>query len=117
MGKNDKYAVWRCDIDHRYSDCYIMKPHFFSSGKKKIFQVSKYTKIFSNHFEYDWPVEAAPNSTLFLKGYDGNSKVGVKGKAPTSKKKSAARTKILRKEPVLKTKNFNQRKRSCNKHQ
>ena len=32
-----------------------------SSGKKKTFQVRKYTKICSNHFEYGRPVEAAPS--------------------------------------------------------
>ena len=37
-----------------------------SSGKKKTFRVSKYTKICSNHFEYGRLVEAAPNATLFL---------------------------------------------------
>ena len=74
-----------------------------SSGKKKTFQVSKCTKICSNHFEYGRPVEAAPNPTLFLKGYDDDAKAGVKRKAPTSRKEPPARKKILRKE--LETKN------------
>ena len=47
--------------------------------KKKTFQLRKCTKICSNHFEYGRPVEAAPNSNLFLKGYD--TKIGVKRKA------------------------------------
>ena len=42
-----------------------------SSGKKKTFQVRKYNKILSNHFEY---VEVTPNPILFLKGYDDNAK-------------------------------------------
>ena len=46
-----------------------------SSGKIKTFQVSKYTKVCSNNFEYG---EAAPNPTLFLKGYDDDANVGVK---------------------------------------
>ena len=75
-----------------------------SSGKKKTFQVNKYTKICSNHFEYGRPVEAAPNPTPFLKGYDNDPKVGVKRKAPTSRKEPPARKKILRKEPALETK-------------
>ena len=115
MGKNDRYAVWRCDNDRRYSNPYAIKPHiskwdqflqmrfFFpknenevktctklvnrvfvdSSGKKKTFQVSKYTKICLNHFEYGRPVEAAPNPILFLIGYDNDAKVGVKRKAST----------------------------------
>ena len=66
--------------------------------------MSKYTKICSNHFEYGRPVETAPNPTLFLKGYDDDSKVGVKRKAPTSRKEPPARKKILRKEPVLEAK-------------
>ena len=41
------------------------------------------------------PVEAAaPNLTLFLKDYDNNVKVGVKRKAPTSRKELLAREKI-----------------------
>ena len=74
-----------------------------SSGKKKTIQVSNCAKICSNHFEYGRPVEAAPNPTLFLKGYDDNSKAGVKRKAPTSRKEPPARKKILSKE--LETKN------------
>ena len=61
-----------------------------SSGKKKTFQVSKYTKICSNHFEYDRLVEVAPNPTPFLKGYDDDAKVGVKRKAPISRKEPPA---------------------------
>ena len=75
-----------------------------SSGKKKTFQVSKYTKIFSNHFEYGRPIEVAPSPTLFPKGYDDDAKVGVKRKAPTSRIEPPARNKILRKEPALETK-------------
>ena len=43
----------------------------------KTFQVGKYTKVCSNNFEYGRPVEAAPNPTLFLKGYDDDANVGV----------------------------------------
>ena len=75
-----------------------------SFGKKKTFQVSKYTKICSNNFEYGRPVGVAPNPILFLKGYDDDAKVGVKRKAPTSRKEPPARKKILRKEPALQTK-------------
>ena len=46
--------------------------------KMKTFQVGKYTKVCSNNFEYGRPVEAAPNPTLFLKGYDDDANVGVK---------------------------------------
>ena len=66
--------------------------------------MSKYTKICSNHFEYGRPVEAASNSTLFLKGYDDDAKVAVKRKAPTSRKEPPTRKKILRKKPALETK-------------
>ena len=38
-----------------------------STGKKKTFQVSKYTKFCTNQFEYGMQIEAAPNPTLFLK--------------------------------------------------
>ena len=72
--------------------------------KMKTFEVSKYTKICSNHFEYGRLVETAPSPTLFLKGYDDHAKVGVKRKAPTSREEPPARTKILRKEPTLETK-------------
>ena len=75
-----------------------------SSRKKKTFQVSKYTKICSNHFEYGRPVAATPNPTLFLKGYDDDSQVGVKRKASTSRKEPPARKKIVRKETALETK-------------
>ena len=80
MGKNDRCAVWGCYSDRRYSDGYVIKPpiskslqmRFFSpknknqvktwtkvvnrvfvasSGKKKTFQVTKYTKISSNHLD------------------------------------------------------------------
>ena len=88
-----------------------------SSGKKKTFHMSKYTKIRSNHFEYGRPVEAAPNPTLFLlKGYDNDAKVCVKRKAPTSRKQPPAKKKILKKEAALETKNHNQRRSSCKKH-
>ena len=56
-----------------------------SSGKKETFQLSKYT------IEYGRPVEAAPNSTLVLKVYDNDAKVGVKRKALTSRKEPPAR--------------------------
>ena len=75
-----------------------------SSGKKKTFRVSKYTKICSNHFEYGRLVEAAPNATLFLWGYDNDTKVGVKRKAPASRKEPRTREKLLRKGPALETK-------------
>ena len=70
-----------------------------SSGKRKTFQVSKYIKICSSHFEYGRPVEAAQNPTLF-KGYDDNAKVC----APPSRKEPPSRKKILRKETALETK-------------
>ena len=66
--------------------------------------MSKYTKICSNHFQYGRPVEAAPNSTLFLKSYDDDAKVGVKRKVPTSRKEPPTRKKLLRKEPALENK-------------
>ena len=66
--------------------------------------MSKYTKICSNHFEYDRPVEADPNSTLFPNGYGDDAKVSVKRKDPTSRKEPPARKKILRKEPAIETK-------------
>ena len=72
-----------------------------SSGKKETSQVNKCTKICSNRFEYSRPVEAAPNTTLFLKGYDNDAKVGIKRKALTSRKESPASKKILRREPAL----------------
>ena len=75
-----------------------------SSGKKETFQMGKYTKICSSHFEYGRPVEAAPNPTLFLKGYDKDAKVGVKRKAPKNGKEPLVRKKILRKEPTSETK-------------
>ena len=75
-----------------------------SSGKKETFQVSKYTKMYSNHFEYGRPVKAAPNLTLFLKGYDNDTKVGVKRKAPNLRKEPPTNKKILRREPALETK-------------
>ena len=54
-----------------------------SSGRKKTFQVSKYTQIYSNHFEYGRLVEGAPNPSLFLEGYNDDVKVGIKKKTPT----------------------------------
>ena len=65
-----------------------------SSEKKKTFQVTKCTKICSNHFDYGRPEEAAPNPTLFLKSYDDDAKLGAKRKAPTSRKEPRARKKI-----------------------
>ena len=56
-----------------------------SSRKRKTFQVSKYTKRCSNHFEHSRPVDVAPILTLFLKGYDDDAKIGVKRKAPKSR--------------------------------
>lgn len=75
-----------------------------SSGRKKTFQMSKYTKICWSHFEYGRPVETAPYPTLFLKGYGDNVKVGIERKARTSSKESPARTETLRKKPVVETK-------------
>ena len=45
--------------------------------------MSKYTQIYSNHFEYGRLVEGAPNPSLFLEGYNDDVKVGIKKKAPT----------------------------------
>ena len=81
----------------------------------KTFQVSKYTKICSNHFEYGRLVEIAPSPTLFFKGYDDHTKVGVKRKAPTSREEPPARTKILRKEPILETKKSQSEKEELQK--
>ena len=60
--------------------------------------------IFVNAFFLSRPVGVAPNPILFLKGYDDDAKVGVKRKAPTSRKEPPARKKILRKEPALQNK-------------
>ena len=76
----------------------------YSSGKQKKFLGSKHTKIYSNHFEYGRQVEAALNPLLFLKGYGGDDKFGVKIKVPTSRRDSPPRKKILRKEPAFQTK-------------
>ena len=132
MGKNDRFALWECDNDRRYSDHYVIKPHiskwdqslqmrFFSpkneyevkswtklvnrvfvdsSGRKETFQLSKYTKLCSNHFKYGRLVEAAPYPTLFLKGYEDDVKFGVKRKASTSIKEPPARKIILQKDPA-----------------
>ena len=51
--------------------------------KKKLFQVTKSTKICSNHFEYGRPTGLSPHPKLFLKGY-GNSSP-KKRKPPTER--------------------------------
>ena len=87
-----------------------------SSGKKETFQMGKYTKICSSHFEYGRPVEAAPSPTLFLKGYDKDAKVGVKRKAPKNGKEPLVRKKILRKEPTSETKKITTRQRAAGRN-
>ena len=64
-----------------------------SSGQKKTFQVSKYVKICQNHLEYGRQVETAPSPNLSLNVYDDDVKVGLRRKAPTSRKEPPARKK------------------------
>ena len=72
--------------------------------------MSKYT-----NFEYGVPVEAAaPNLTLFLNDYDNNVKVGVKRKAPTSRKELLAREKISR--TSIRDQKITTRERKAAKH-
>ena len=63
--------------------------------KMKTFEVSKYTKICSNHFEYGRLVETAPSPTLFLKGYDDHAKVGVKRKGSNFKRRATSQNKNI----------------------
>ena len=61
------------------------------------------------------PVEAAaPNLTLFLKDYGNNVKVGVKRKAPTSRKELQAREKISR--TIIRDQKITTRERKAARH-
>ena len=40
-------------------------------SKKRLFRVTKYTKVCSNHFVFGRPTDDYPHPMLFLRGYDG----------------------------------------------
>ena len=105
MGKKDRCAVFGCNNDRRFPDKYVVKDHTsFFGGKpevrfwsckdprqfstwtkllsRKRFKVNKNTKVCSNHFQFGKPVDSHPHPTLFLKGYDRETEITRKRKAP-----------------------------------
>ena len=50
---------------------------------RKRFKVNKNIKLCSNHFQFGKPFDSHPHPTLFLKGYDRETKVTRKRKAPS----------------------------------
>ena len=44
--------------------------------------MNKNTKVCSNHFQFGKPVDSHPHPTLFLKGYDRETEITRKRKAP-----------------------------------
>ena len=105
MGKKDRCAVFGCNNDRRFPDKYVVKDHTsFFGGKpevrfwsckdprqfstwtrllsRKRFEVNKNTKVCSNHFQFGKPVDSHPHPTLFLKGYDRETEITRKRKAP-----------------------------------
>ena len=105
MGKKDPCAVFGCNNDRRFLDKYVVKDHTsFFGGKpevrfwsckdpgqfstwtrllsRKRFKVNKNTKVCSNHFQFRKAVDSHPHPTLFLKGYDRETEITRKRKAP-----------------------------------
>ena len=105
MGKKDRCAVFGCSNDRRFPEKYVVKDHTsFFGGKpevrfwsckdprqfstwtrllsRKRFKVNKNTKVCSNHFQFGKPVDSHPHPTLFLKGYDRETEITRKRKAP-----------------------------------
>ena len=105
MGKKDRCAVFGCNNDRRFPDKYVVKDHTsFFGGKpevrfwsckdpgqfstwtrllsRKRFKVNKNTKVCSNHFQFRKAVDSHPHPTLFLKGYDRETEITRKRKAP-----------------------------------
>ena len=105
MGKKDRGSVFGCNNDRRFPDEYVVNDHTsFFGGKphvrfwsckdprqfstwnrllsRKRFQVNKNTKVSSNHFQLGKPVDSHPHRRLFLKGYDRETEVTRKRKAP-----------------------------------
>ena len=105
MGKKDRCAVFGCNNDRRFPDKYVVKDHTsFFGGKpevrfwsckdpgqfstwtrllsRKRFKVNKNTKVCSNHFQFGKAVDSHPHPTLFLKGYDRETEITRKRKAP-----------------------------------
>ena len=76
-----------------------------SSEKKENIPIQQiHQDLFKPFLKYGRTVEAAPNPTLFLKGYDDDAEVVAKRTAPTSRKEPPDGKKILRKEPPLESK-------------
>ena len=91
MPGGDHCAVWGCDNDRRYPDKQKVLPHvgilrFYSPKNKKDvlswarainrdqFKVTTSTKVCSNHFVQGYRTSQCPTPTLYMKGYDCDSK-------------------------------------------
>ena len=90
---------WKCTDPKLY-------PKWTFACNRKNFKFGKYNVVCSNHFEYGRPTAVSPVPTLYLKGYDDESSLAVKGKSPA--KRSAPlggkKSKILYSSP---SKDFN----------
>ena len=91
MPGGDHCAVWGCDNDRRYPEKQKILPHvgilrFYSPKNKKDvlswarainrdqFKVTTSTKVCSNHFVQGYRTSQCPTPTLYMKGYDCDSK-------------------------------------------
>ena len=91
MPGGDHCAVWGCDNDRRYPEKQKVLPHvgilrFYSPKNKKDvlswarainrdqFKVTTSTKVCSNHFVQGYRTSQCPTLTLYMKGYDCDSK-------------------------------------------
>ena len=91
MPGGDHCAVWGCDNDRRYPEKQKILPHvgilrFFSPKNKKDvlswarainrdqFKVTTSTKVCSNHFVQGYRTSQCHTPTLYMKGYDFDSK-------------------------------------------
>ncbi|XP_068755934.1 uncharacterized protein [Montipora capricornis] len=115
MPGGDHCAVWGCDNDPRYPEKQTILPHvgilrFYSSKNKKDvllwarainrdqFKVTTSTKVCSKHFVQGYRTSQCPTPTLYMKGYDCDSKpqrpapkfrsTENKEKKPTKRKRS-----------------------------
>lgn len=94
--RGDHCAVWGCDNDRRYPERQKILPYVgilgFYSNKKDVlswarainrdqFKVTTSTKVCSNYFAQGYRTTECPTPTLYMKGYDCESK----SKRPPSK--------------------------------
>ena len=84
FGGKPQVRFWSCKDPRQFSTWTSLLSTWTRLLSRKRFKVNKNTKVCSNHFQFGKPVDSHPHPTytLFLKGYDRETEITRKRKAP-----------------------------------